>query len=79
MSTEMRRAGRRALEEERSDPVIQRRLRAQLVREIRDFHWRRLPGQASTPSLEDTICKFRSRTTAQDIRDIICHRVNASD
>lgn len=79
MNTEMRRAGRRALEEERNDPVIQRRLRAQLVREIRDYHWRRLPGQTKTPSLEDTICKFRKRTTAQDIRDIVCHRVNASD
>ena len=72
-----RRRGKQLLESEREDPNVRRRLRRELVEQIRRYHWDRSEGY--TPSLEKTVLRFRNRTTPADIRNIVCYRTDYSE
>ena len=78
ISTE-RRTGRRQAESERTDPRVVSVLRGKLVRRIRAYHYDRKPGQTRMPYIWETVYRFRGETTAEDIRAIVSHRVDASE
>lgn len=71
--------GQRKPESELENKDTKRKLRRQLVEEIRRYHWERLPGQTQTPRLFQTIARFSSRTTPDDIIGIVTHRVDPSE
>lgn len=79
MAESVNKYGRRKLETELENKDAKRKVRRQLVEEIRRYHWERVPGQTQTPRLFQTIARFSSRTTPDDIIGIVTHRVDPSD
>ena len=79
MAESVNKYGRRKRETELENKDAKRKVRRQLVEEIRRYHWERVPGQTQTPRLFQTIARFSSRTTPDDIIGIVTHRVDPSD
>ena len=79
MTESVNKYGRRKLETELDNKDAKRKVRRQLVEEIRRYHWERVPGQTQTPRLFQTIARFSSRTTPDDIIGIVTHRVDPSE
>ena len=79
MTESVNKYGRRKLETELENKDAKRKVRRQLVEEIRRYHWEQVPGQTQTPRLFQTIARFSSRTTPDDIIGIVTNRVDPSD